>query len=422
MTMDNPNTPNRTKTSDLVRSRISEGMNRPKIVDDIKAVNKEKMSMKMQWSGEIRRHWFIYLFLAVSSIFTITLGLFMGLSPELQTDPTTGITNIYWHTDTGHVLLAIIYAVTFWIVTEVAFAVCKLLYSQREEGNPSQAISMIVGMVVGLIGIIGTGIAGGFIIASNIAFLSDFREIPHNAQLWVVVIIPTMIAIYAALFVIYTQSSEHEAAERAMRDQERTMRLNTRTAMNQAMLVAQDQLNTEKIASLFDWVDAGKISLGDVESVLSGKRTIEQLEKDRNLDLNRDGFIGDVGENKSPALPARSALPGPSSTPAQSANRGDHWTALRFLRYINMSPEDLFEWLYTNTLYDKNSAFAALKNSGYIPDNMTAVNFGMIYDEIYIPPSVPNTVGRNPGPLTMPTYHQVAMDPQPKSGNGSSPS
>jgi hypothetical protein len=279
------------KNTSRIRAAINDRVNRPSAVDEIKKGNKEKTDRKMAWTGEIREYWYIYLLLVISAIFTATLGLFMGLSPHLVTLP-DGSQVIQFNTDLTHWLLAILYMVAFVGTTELQFAISKHLFSQREEGNPSQTISMLVAMVIAVVGIIGTGIAGGFVVASNIAFLSDFREIPHAAQKWVIIVIPVMLAVYSVLYLVYSQSSESAQADRLIRDEEKRMRRDHKLQMMHAQLAAEGVLMDEEIDQFWTLVENKKITAGQARAAIRAGKTLGDLEQELNRDLDENGIIG----------------------------------------------------------------------------------------------------------------------------------
>ena len=166
----------------------------------------------LQWSDEWKKYPWLYVFLAVSALFTLTLGMFMGIAPKMNPLDNT----VFYHTDVLHLFLAFVYMVAFVSITEGAFTVAKWLFHTRENGNNIQQYTMLFMMLVAGISIVGTGIAGGMVIASNIAFLSEFIEIPPAAQKWVIVIIPILLSTYAFLLTAYSLSSARAKSERML--------------------------------------------------------------------------------------------------------------------------------------------------------------------------------------------------------------
>ena len=279
------------QNSKNIRAAINERINRPSAIDEIKKGNDRKMAQKMEWSSEIREHWYIYILLTISAVFTGTLGLFMGLSPHLVT-MADGSQVIEFNTDLTHILLAIVYVIAFIGTTELQFAISSHLFNDREEGNPSQQISMLVAMALAIVGIIGTGIAGGFVIASNIAFLSDFREIPHLAQKWVIIVIPIALAVFSILYLIYSRTSEAARAERILRDEERRLRADHRLSLMHTQLAAEGELLDEEINRIWALVQDHKITAADARAYIAAGKVLGDIEIDRNQDLDGNGVVG----------------------------------------------------------------------------------------------------------------------------------
>lgn len=292
------------KNTSRIRSAINERINRPSAVEEIKEGNKKKADRKMAWSQRFTQRWYIYLLLVISGFFTATLGLFMGLSPTLITQA-DGSQVIHFNTDLTHILLAILYVMAFLGTTEVQLGISEYLFEEREEGNPAQQWTMIIAMFIASIGIVGTGIAGGMVVASNIAFLSDFREIPHSAQKWVIVVIPVMLAVYAILYLIYSQTSEKTQGDRLIRDEERRMRQDHKLQMMHAQLAAEGVLQDAEIDQFWELVESKKITAGQARAAIRAGKTIGDLENDLNQDLDNNGMIGNR------AAPASAPAPHP---------------------------------------------------------------------------------------------------------------
>jgi hypothetical protein len=234
----------------------------------------------------------------------MTLGIFMGLSPTLITQA-DGSQVIHFNTDFTHIMLAIVYAMAFVGTTELQLLIGKKKFNDREEGNPTQKISMLCVMTVAVFGMIGTGIAGGFVIASNIAFLSDFREIPHNAQVWVIVIIPLLLSFYGVMYIAYALSSDHAKAVRLTRDAERRMELDHATRMKNAQMVAKRTLQIEEIKAYWRMVNEGKLSAAEANAAMEAGKTLGQLEKEKGRDLDGNGKIGTTAPALKLSTPAR---------------------------------------------------------------------------------------------------------------------
>lgn len=277
---------------------ISESMSQPTLADSMQESADRKSAARMSLFGDVAQNWPIYLVALISGIFTATLGIFMGLSPTLITQA-DGSQVIHFNTDWTHIFLAIVYSVAFVGTTELQLLIGKKKFNEREEGNPSQKFSMLAVMTIAVFGMIGTGVAGGFVIASNIAFLTDFREIPHSAQVWVIVIIPCLLAFYGVMYLVYALSSDHAKAVRLTRDAERRMELDHATRMKNAQLVAKRALQVEEIKAYWRLVNEGKITAAEATAAIEAGKTLGQLEKEKGRDLDGNGMIGTVAPRAS---------------------------------------------------------------------------------------------------------------------------
>lgn len=286
----------RSKDIESLDRKITERMTRPTIVDKMKAASKRKL-LPLGWEKDLQEYWYVYAIMAVSAMFTLTLGIYMGLAPTLVTNP-DGSQSILFNTDLGHVLLAIVYVIAFVSVTEGMFLICKWKYHTREENNPTQSNTMLAGMVISGLSILLTGWAGGTVVAHNIAFLSEFQEIPPVAQKWVVVAIPLLLALYAFLLSAYALSSESAQAERLTREQQRRMELDHKTRMQGIEAIGAEELQLAEINRYIQLVQAGKMNAADAQAAIRAGRTLKQEEIHRGRDIDGDGNIGSV----SPAM------------------------------------------------------------------------------------------------------------------------
>jgi hypothetical protein len=279
---------------DKIDREIKNHLARPTLVSDLKKQNQQKREALggLDWGAELKKYWYVYVFLFISALFTGTLGIYMGLAPTLVTDPAAGTQYIHFNTDFGHVFLAIVYFVAFVGVTEIAFAIAKWKYYTREERNTKQSGTMITAMVVAGLSILLTGIAGGMVVASNIAFLTEFVEIPGVAQKWVVVAIPVLIVIYTALFSVYALSSQQAAAERITNEMERERQLDNKTRMNAIRQIAAERLQAAEIESFQRLVMQGLISSADALAAIEAGRSLKQEELFLGRDLDGDNKIG----------------------------------------------------------------------------------------------------------------------------------
>jgi hypothetical protein len=279
---------------DKIDREIKNHLARPTLVSDLKKQNKDKREAQggLSWSTEWEKYWYVYVFLLISGLFTGTLGIYMGLSPSLVTEPATGVQYIHFNTDPGHVLLAIVYFIAFLGVTEVAFAIAKWKYYTREEKNKTQSGTMIAAMVIAGLSILLTGIAGGMVVASNIAFLSEFVDIPPLAQKWVVIAIPVLIVTYTALFSSYALSSDQAASERLTNEMERERQLDNKTRMNAIRQIAAERLQAAEIEAFQRLVMQGLISSADALAAIEAGRSLKQEELFLGRDLDGDNRIG----------------------------------------------------------------------------------------------------------------------------------
>ena len=280
---------------DKVGARIKERMSRPTLTEGLQEQNEQQAERKSAWAGEWKAERATYVIMAISAVFTAILGLMLGLAPNLVTNP-DGSTEINFHTDFLHVVIAVIYAVAFVTVTEGGFIVAKNKFHAREEGNGTQHGTMIAMMILAGISIIGTGWAGGSIGASVLGFLTDFREIPHSAQKWVVGIVPALLATYAYFLTAYRLSSGEDKSKRLTAQMKRKQQLDHRLQMDMADLEAEEMMMLAETKAYLEAVERGVLSAGEAKAARKAGKTLRQLEAEKGEDLNNDGKI-------EPALP-----------------------------------------------------------------------------------------------------------------------
>ena len=274
---------------DELDKQIAERMARPTLVKKLK--EKKKAASKVEglnWKKEMEEYWYVYLFLAISAMFTGTLGIYMGLSPKLLPEQNV----IFYNTDIPHIILALVYFIAFIGVTELAFAIMKWKFHTREENNGTQQWTMITGMGVSGLSILATGIAGGTVIASNITFLTDFASVPDAAQKWVVIAIPVLITTYTFLLSAYALSSESAQSERLTREQERENELDHRTRLKSIEQIGAQQLQVAEIRRYQQLVLAGKISAAEAAAAIRAGRTLNQEETRQSRDIDGDNIVG----------------------------------------------------------------------------------------------------------------------------------
>ncbi|MGB8984145.1 MAG: hypothetical protein WCC12_19915, partial [Anaerolineales bacterium] len=262
---------------DKIDREIKAHLARPTLVSELRKQNEKKNAdpaRGLNWDTEWKNYWYIYVFLFISSLFTGMLGVYMGLSPTLVT--TTAGSYLHFNTDIGHILLAVIYFVAFIGVTEAAFVISKWKFFTREESNSSQQWTMIVTMGIAGLSILGTGVAGGMVVASNVAFLTEFVDIPPAAQKWVVIAIPVLIVLYTFLFSIYALSSDTAATERILNEKERERELDNHARMSAIRQIAAEKLQAAEIQSYERLVMEGLLSSAEALAAIEAGRSLKQ--------------------------------------------------------------------------------------------------------------------------------------------------
>lgn len=308
-----------------LQKRMAERINRPTMTESLHEQNKKSAERKASpLFSDFRTDKATYLVMAISGVFTGLLGLILGLAPYTVT-AADGSKSIYFNTDFLHWVIAVVYMVAFITVTEAAFMIAKNKFHNREEGNIVQQGTMLAMMLLAGVSIIGTGVAGGSVGASVLGFLSDFREIPHSAQVWVVRVIPVLLSLYAFLLVAYKLSSEEEKsnrlAEQFARQQQLEHKLNRRMTdldVEEMMMLAEDQ-------AYLELVQRGVLSAAEAFAARRAGKTLGQLEKERGVDLNGDGMIGERPTPKRDGQTQRApvyAAPVQRSEPSPENNNG----------------------------------------------------------------------------------------------------
>jgi hypothetical protein len=276
---------------DKIQARVKERMNRPSMTEALHEQNKQKAEKKSPWFAEFKTDRATYVIMAVSAIFTAILGLILGLAPEMRANP-DGSTYIYFHTDFLHLAIAVIYAVAFVTVTEAAFLIAKNKFHTREEANPTQHNTMLAMMILAGLSIIGTGIAGSTIGASVLGFLTDFKEIPHAAQKWVVGVIPVLLAVYAYFLTAYKLSSEEEKSNRLTEQMKIQQQREHKLQRDLAELEVQEMMMLAEDKAYLEAVERGVLTAADVAAAKRAGKTLRQLETEKGTDLDGDGMVG----------------------------------------------------------------------------------------------------------------------------------
>lgn len=309
------------------------------LVDQMQQESEKTAARRFDWMGELKRHKFTYALLGFSAIFTVMLAVYLGLAPTLITDPETGYKVIHFNTDFGHLITMLVYVLVFPGITEVAFAVARTKFKERESNNFPQAASMFVAMFAAVISIIGTGVAGGYVVASTIGFLKKFAEIPDSVQNWIIWIIPVLLALYAVLYTIYELSSRMDRSERFVKENERRELLNHEMRRKAIELAGKRKTQAASILLYERMVMSGLLSQSEADAALASGKSLAQLERDLNRDLTGEGKVGDTS-GLSQSRPAPQA-----ELPSYVAARLDQDYGLGWKNSTDISPTlDAYAW------------------------------------------------------------------------------
>lgn len=263
------------------------------LVDQMQARKEMEAAKRWDWLGDLQRHKFSYALLVLSFLFTEMLAIYLGLAPEKRVDA-SGNPYIFFHTDFVHLATMLVYMLVFPAVTEVAFAVARNKFKERESVNPAQSASMFVAMSFAVIAIVGTGVAGGYVVLSTLGFLSKFAVIPDSVQTWIVWIIPFSIAFYSVLYTVYELSSKHDRAQRFVQEQERTELLNHELRQREIVLAGKRKMQAASIRLYERMVLQGLLSQAEAEDAISKGISLADLERKLKRDLTGEGKVGDT--------------------------------------------------------------------------------------------------------------------------------
>lgn len=392
-----------------IDEQISEVIGQPTLVDQMQERNDKVQSAKTNWANEFRQYWYIYLPLLVSSIFTTMLGLYMGLAPYLKT-AADGSKTIEFNTDWSHVLTAIVYVVAFVYVTEVAFAIFHNLFHKREDTNGTQQGTMLFGMILAGVSIIGTGISGGTVVASTLGFLTEFKEIPHSAQVWVVRVIPVMLGLYAGLFIAYKLSSRKAKAERLARENEDRLELDNQVRMRGIKAIGKRRIQAAAIQMYEEMVMRGLLSPTEADWALNSGLSLAEIEKKLGRDLTGEGKIGGgtyrPGNHPTPSrgdLPERKLYGEPQYYPVELqplSHGSDEYTLEDVAKFARLPLPNVVTALQQ---VDPSPIAASLtliqfKQMGLLPDDMMLGNFVTLVNQAgSLPKAAPQPIKRGNG-------------------------
>lgn len=380
------NPKSRKELDQLIKDRLGQGS----LVTEMEADEKKKSNViegrLLQWSDEWKKYPYLYVFLVVSALFTLTLGMFMGIAPKINDVDNT----VFYHTDLLHLFLAFVYMVAFVSITEGAFAIAKWLFHTRENGNNTQTNTMLAMMGIAGVSIVGTGIAGGMVVASNIAFLSEFIEIPPAAQKWVIVIIPILLAVYAFLLTAYSLSSNASKSERMLHQMNHKSKLDHQTRQRGIMQIAEEELQVTELNLYLQMVAEGKMSSAQATAAIKAGRTLGQEEIRQGRDIDGHGGIGN-GVIQSPP-PVRSPMPKPAPAPAPLAHV---YTFAELLDYAEATVDQVVWVLQSKGITDAAPAYDLMFDNGWLPIDLTRQNFGKLFEDNVRKFLVPVTAGGN---------------------------
>lgn len=253
--------------------RLDEFIRRPTFVGQMQAAHKARPKIKldeMSFTNDLAEHWYIYFLLVFSAVFSGMLGVYMGLAP-MRID--NG--DLYFHTDSAHLFLSLMYGAGFVLVTEFAFGLGKWLYYTRESKNKWQEISTISIMVIAGISILGTGIAGGIIIASTVDFLTAFVQIPEWAQTWVVRVIPALVVIYSFFLTIYVLSSSKAETYRLIRERAHEHELDHQARQATLDQWAQEEISKAAMKVYIQKVEAGTMTAAQALAEMRAEKSLK---------------------------------------------------------------------------------------------------------------------------------------------------
>ncbi len=283
------NNPNWNNMRDNVQARIKERLSRPTLTESLSKQNEKQAEQKSPWLAEFKADRAVYILMIISAVFTGTLGFFLGLAPYSGT--VNGQPGVLFHDDALHIILAVIYASAFVAVTEGAFVVAKHKHYHREEGNTTQQGTMVAMMVIAGVSIVLTGWAGGSVAASVLGFLTDFKEIPHSAQKYIVGVIPVLLAIYTFLLTSYRNSSEQAKSARTAEQLRAKQENDHKLMMDMVELEGEEMMLLAEIEAYRDAVNRGVLTAAQALAARRAGKTLRQLEAELQRDLNNDHII-----------------------------------------------------------------------------------------------------------------------------------
>jgi hypothetical protein len=354
-----------------IDDRILQGAGEEDLVGRLSQEQEKQAEERSPLIREVKRRWFSYTLLSLSFLLTEMTALYLGLAPEIRTDPETGFKSVYFHTDVGHLATALIYMIVLPVVTELAFAVFSHRFNKRENGNGKQLFASGLASAIALIAIIGTGVSGAYVIFSTLGSVG-FLEIPRSVQNWLIWVIPSLIAIFGALLWMYEASSGIAKSEKIAEERDRKDEINDRLRTQEITRAGRRAIKAASIRAYQKAVINGLLSQEEALDGLARGKSLVELEKELRRDLTGEGRIGEgrgLAQARK-ALPERKILPAPKSR---------EYTLEEILRFMDTTPEKAIDLIREYELLDAMKAYKALSENGYLPEDLREGNFMEAY-------------------------------------------
>lgn len=351
------------------------------LIERVQTEKNRENEARTPWMQELRAHWFSYALLGLSFLLTEMLAIYLGLAPSLGLDE-KGRQVIQFHTDFGHLATAAVYMLVFPIVTEIAFAVSRHKFSKRETTNFNQAWTMAVACFASLVSIIGTGVAGGYVVLSTLGQSGGgigFVEVPQSAKNWLVWVIPSLIALFALLHAVYDSSSKREKNKKIMEEKDLTDELNDQLRMRSIERAGKRAIRAAAIQAYMKSVRLGLLSQQEADLALSQGKSLAQLEKDLNRDLTGEGLIGNTSGINTPP-PLSNNRPAPMLQAPNPVRSQREYSLDELLGLLGMTREQAVGMINKYELTDPTSAYTALGD--YLPEDLSLRNFSALYGEL----------------------------------------
>lgn len=269
------------------------------LVERMDQQQEKTVEARTPWLQDFKEHWYWYLILGLSFLLTETTAVYLGLAPYKVTPP-SGEPYIYWNTDFGHIATAVVYMLLFPAVTELAFDRAWKKFNKKEPGNLAQAWTMIVAIVASSIAILGTGVAGFFIVFATLGSIG-FVEVPRSVQVWLIWVVPSLLALFGLLHGIYKSKSKIERLNRLVEHRLQKAKLSEELRNKITEQKVQRAISNAARRSYIRAVALGLLSQKEANDAMAQGKSLVQLEKELNRDLTGEGKIGDTSGLRLPA-------------------------------------------------------------------------------------------------------------------------